>query len=244
MIETEQMIETERMIETEPVSTICLLHQVRVYCLADKCSILPLKELVLQILERFSRNRNISSALYRQHLTIQDLTTATKYAYENTAPNDNTLRDLFTTLIIENMDYGLDDATGPMSMLLMGLAELGRDVALAMRHVSWSQMVSRSEYSSMTGYQCGKCESFWQIQGDEEAEPECLFCDDHPKLDKKDERGCVFLHLLRCKFCRRSLLGDNYFPKDDEGKDGIKLRCCYCHRRGVLLRESRPHYNG
>lgn len=83
---------SERTNPTNP-TTPCLLHHVQVYCLADRCSIALLKGLVIKHLD----------LIYAHTVNIQDLVTATKHVYENTAPRDNTLNDILILLVIQRM---------------------------------------------------------------------------------------------------------------------------------------------
>ncbi|KAE9993187.1 hypothetical protein EG327_006186 [Venturia inaequalis] len=125
--------------DPEDPRTFCLLHHVQVYCLADRCSIKLLKGLVISHLDSVDN--------YFSIVDIQDLVAATKYAYGNTAPNDKTMKDFLIVLIIRMMDYG---DGGTISNLMMELAEVGHDVARALRHVDLSSLSSRRSHPGMT----------------------------------------------------------------------------------------------
>lgn len=98
-------------------------------------------------------------------MNIQDLVAATKYTYGNTAPNDNIAKYILILLIVEKMDAYLDDEDGPISTLMLESAEVGRDVARALRHVDLSSMRSRRSYPDKTMYICkNRCDCSWLIE--------------------------------------------------------------------------------
>ncbi|KAE9984450.1 hypothetical protein EG328_008749 [Venturia inaequalis] len=135
--------------------TFNLLHHVQVYCLADRCSITLLKGLVISHLDSIYSRFSV--------VDIQDLVAATKYAYGNTAPNDKTMKDFLIVLIIETMDF---KDGGMISSLMMELAEVGHDVARALRHVDLSSLRPRRLHPGMSMYACTNmiCGFSWLIK--------------------------------------------------------------------------------
>lgn len=208
--------------DPEDPRTFCLLHHVQVYCLADRCSIKLLKGLVISHLDSVDN--------YFSIVDIQDLVAATKYAYGNTAPNDKTMKDFLIVLIIRMMDYG---DGGTISNLMMELAEVGHDVARALRHVDLSSLSSRRSHPGMTMYACkSRCGYSWLIQqggsfirgGDM---PLCPCCE-RKLTEKEEDRGCELLFTYKCQTCDIALLSDwNY-------GEPRNLFCNHCGRDGLM----------
>lgn len=180
----------------------CLLHHVQLYCLADRFSITLLKSLITHHLDLiFSQDENIWD--------IQDLASATKYAYENTAPNDNTMKDILIPLIIQEMRLSFNEESGPISRLMLELAEVGHDVARALRHVDFSSVRPRRSHLEKTMFSCNDgCGHSWLIGEEERSDTwkvTCPCCDTEMGK-KKENRSSELLHAYKCQMCHEVIL--------------------------------------
>jgi hypothetical protein len=146
----------EYSVEVDPPSR--LFYHAKVYCLADKYSIVLLRELA-----KFEKVCHVINTLELDQRWTGGIIAATKYSYWNTAPDDDFLRDLCTSIVAYGMEGNLDDENGLMSNLLLELPELGRDIARALRRCRPLSTAADFFFKGSVHYQCGKCTSAWFI---------------------------------------------------------------------------------
>lgn len=166
-------------------------------------------------------------------MNIQNLVAATKYTYGNTAPNDNIAKYILILLIVEKMDAYLDDEDGPISTLMLESAEVGRDVARALRHVDLSSMRSRRSYPDKTMYICkNRCDCSWLIEKNMSSRwtngmAVCPYCGIEIEEMEDQNRGYELIHTYVCQ-CAEVIYSDWNSDEADE------FYCNCCGDRGLI----------
>jgi hypothetical protein len=203
----------------DPVPSTGLLHHAQTYSLADKCSILQLKNL--------ARSKLVNEADGSSITHEEDLAAATRYAYENTAPGDNSLRDILVGAIARKMDVYLDDETGHICNLMVEVGEVGRDVARAVRFSASNQQSTREQDPYPSEFYYRSYRTCWLVYREQTQRtwlitPACPQCED---IMEERTLSYTAFHSWWCASCSNAIKSSCQADWDSVKNT---WKCCYC----------------